>query len=82
MYKLKENGDFAGYYEGKITNDFQPDLTEGFFVYHNASSLVGTDTDQGIYTNETTSLRYEGGWVNQQPHGYGKENNNKGTYIG
>jgi hypothetical protein len=58
VYKLKDNGEFTGYYEGKITKDFEPDLSEGFFVYHNASCLVGTGPNQGIYTNETTNLRY------------------------
>ena len=82
IYKVKESGEFSGYYEGNVTRDFKPDLKLGFFVFPNASYFQGTGTDKGRYTNQVTNLTYEGDWINQQPHGRGKEKNNKGEYEG
>lgn len=51
VYKIKENGDFQGYFEGNITEDFQPDLNEAIYVYSNASYFIGKSGRQGIFNN-------------------------------
>ena len=43
---------------------------------------MGSGPNEGVYTNEANNIKYEGQWLNEQPHGNGKEHNNKGTYEG
>ena len=59
---MRDSGDVNGFYEGKIDDQFQPDLNDCVYVYHNGSYFVGTGTNTGVFTNENTNLKYEGEW--------------------
>lgn len=82
IYKLKDRDEFAGYFEGTLTENFTICSQGALIVFPNGCYFEGLSEKEGVYLNETTGLRYQGGWADETPSGFGKEKSNKGSYEG
>lgn len=51
IYKLKENGDFAGYFEGRVNNKHITIFKDSFTIFPNGSTLIGVEEGQAQYLN-------------------------------
>ncbi len=51
IYKMKDNGEFGGYYEGIINKDGTLAQKDSLIVFKNASIFEGLTDRTGIYRN-------------------------------